>query len=594
MVHHVGSQCPSSHANDATNFTCLPWCWKSQRGREYRSAMHPCTFCACQTCAGLCINPQRVSSPSQPCMIADGEVLRLLRRRRRGVPSCTATIAESQPLPGQPFPRHWPLFGMPQPLPHDLAATTAGVLVLAAAATPAAAPGPALTISYPVHDREHVVAKSLRSVLRTTAGVWEMVIVLDACTDASEAIVWEELLEYAAAHFPEARRDACACIARRGSGLGAVSCNGDGSDDAGGSCPLGESAGGASRPVSLPLRVVVVRARSPLFETRSDNLVMSWARPASFYALVQSDIILEEVGWNHALARPFATRGDLLATSGRCAFDGNEEVIVGNCAGLGVLDAAEFHANPGFERPVAVGHGGTLYRGNMSGWCFVRDTIVRSPMLLRASHVQALGFLDEYSHYLGGDDVELCARARLRFGWSVGYVLVDAFDSRRDHPRLGSNSSVLHRPPWVRSGRGPRCINAAECTFLDEFHARKRRGLVLADASSNESLIARMAGLGERVAAHARALAAAAAPSSPARHPRSPQSAVPPPRQRGRACFDEAEGAAEAPPIPPEPSMATTPPTRMTRMSAAAEQQLLEELAAVPDAWMRRICEGTA
>ncbi len=468
---------------ETTIATCRPWCARAKTPKDIK--LQPCTFCACRACAGLCV---KAAAPQAPvCLLAEQGV----RERWFGsVPACSSDAASSQPIIGQPLPRRWARFGDPPPLQHSREPVTAGVLLL----SEEDAPRPVYSLSYPVHDREHVVGPSLRSLLRTTAGSWEMVIVLDACTDGSEAVVWRTLSDFVAAALPGMRRDVCACVAPP-SGAGCHA-----------SCPLADPRG-PSRPLSIPVRILVVRAPTPLFETLSDNLAMSATSPSGYYALVQSDLVVLEVGWNQALARPLRRYPDLVGTSGRCAEDARG--AVGNCVGSGVLDDREFvpaapaasasGAGGGSSRRPRVDARGALVRGTMGGRVYVRDLAVRSPLLLRAAHAQRLGFFDEWNHFLGGDEDELCRRAWLQHGWRVAYVLVDAFDHRTRHPRLGANASVKKRwPMFLRAGTGPRCVSAAECDFLGDVLARRRRSLDLSGVPNSTAV-----GLGERVLASA-------------------------------------------------------------------------------------------
>ena len=65
--------------------------------------------------------------------------------------------------------------------------------------------------------------------------------------------------------------------------------------------------------------------------------------------------------------------------------------------------------------------------------------------------MRALGFLDETSHALGGDDHELAMRARAHYGWAVGYVPLHVYDERG---AMLSNASVLFADGGARDGGG--------------------------------------------------------------------------------------------------------------------------------------------
>ena len=54
---------------------------------------------------------------------------------------------------------------------------------------------------------------------------------------------------------------------------------------------------------------------------------------------------------------------------------------------------------------------------------FESETVNRGPLMLHAKRTQELGFLDEQSFFLGGDDHDLMKRSKLK-GYVVGYLPV--------------------------------------------------------------------------------------------------------------------------------------------------------------------------
>ena len=60
----------------------------------------------------------------------------------------------------------------------------------------------------------------------------------------------------------------------------------------------------------------------------------------------------------------------------------------------------------------------------------VNEGAVRSPLLLRASYVQQMGFFDEVHFLLGGDDHDLASRALASYRWLMGYVPIEVYDDR--------------------------------------------------------------------------------------------------------------------------------------------------------------------
>lgn len=293
------------------------------------SSLETCQWCSCRACARCQPSTHNRAAMRQPhaCLISDNPPALEKLRSRDILPDCPADVAATQPAVGKPLPRTHRRFGDPVPLEHSQAPTVAGVFMLhlSSLLAPIEIPGMRAvhSISYPVHNRETTVRASLNSLLATTAGVWELTVVLDACTDSSEAIVWETLHDFAVTRAPALLAQTCMCVDGAG-GVG-VNCEATecrlardlqsgmhGRQTETPASPAGDAfspAGPAAAPaapieepdgpiapalLSVPLRVLVVRAMTPLFETASDNLVMSATSPSGFYVLAQSDLIVHE------------------------------------------------------------------------------------------------------------------------------------------------------------------------------------------------------------------------------------------------------------------------------------------------------------
>jgi hypothetical protein len=127
---------------------------------------------------------------------------------------------------------------------------------------------------------------------------------------------------------------------------------------------------------------------------------MRISTPKKVYTLVQADTILTQRGWNIEMMKIFQ-RKDIFAVSGRCghSFDGQDKV--GRCS-----------TDVGQPLKDGVKH------------VFVEtETVNRGPLMLHAKRTQELGFLDEQSFFLGGDDHDLMKRSKLK-GYVVGYLPV--------------------------------------------------------------------------------------------------------------------------------------------------------------------------
>lgn len=218
----------------------------------------------------------------------------------------------------------------------------------------------------PVHNREQSLNRTLGSLINTMAGSWELAVIVDDCTDASARVVVQMLT-------------------------------------------LAKARGGATndcRTGSMLIRAIVYRSLQPLFETASDNLGMHLTDPLLAWILVQSDVIFAERGWNHVLAA--ALNNVTVAVSARCYIQGSRQRSHNlYCAGN--------RRRP--RRSLSV------KEQAMANW----GLVPRGPLLLRASAVRALGFLDEGCFYMGSDEFNLQKLGYERFGWLSAYVYADLY-----------------------------------------------------------------------------------------------------------------------------------------------------------------------
>ena len=94
-------------------------------------------------------------------------------------------------------------------------------------------------------------------------------------------------------------------------------------------------------------------------------------------------------------------RKDIFAVSGRCGHSFNGQGKVGRCS----TDVGQ---------PLKDGVKHTFVE---------TETVNRGPLMLHAKRTQELGFLDEQSFFLGGDDHDLMKRSKLK-GYVLGYLPV--------------------------------------------------------------------------------------------------------------------------------------------------------------------------
>lgn len=191
-------------------------------------------------------------------------------------------------------------------------------------------------------------------------------------------------------------------------------------------------------PLGSCVRARIVTVDVSVFETRSDNILLSSTSPRYAYIEIQADMKMVEVGWNLRLLRALLKYDDILGVSGRCASGlvGNKTVFqknggiqfgnrVGRCSGK-ELETFELHNHD-------------------SNVIHVRNSAIRGPLILHAQKVQKLAFFDEINHLLGKDDHDLFTRANLLYNWygaycEVGMVSKMAWGASRRHSKTKSKS----------------------------------------------------------------------------------------------------------------------------------------------------------
>lgn len=143
-------------------------------------------------------------------------------------------------------------------------------------------------------------------------------------------------------------------------------------------------------------------------EVKANNAGMK-ASSGEYYLLLQDDMVPNERGWDIRMMRPMEVWEDIFAISGRNAYNVYPGIqVIGDLIGRVEDDTPR----------------GT-YDINTRCLVRLRDTINRGPLCMRASSVKKLNYLDEAFAPSDCDDVDICYRARLEYGWRCGVYPVD-------------------------------------------------------------------------------------------------------------------------------------------------------------------------
>lgn len=133
------------------------------------------------------------------------------------------------------------------------------------------------------HNAGDIVSKTLPTVLANLCGLYEVILVLDGCTDTTLSEIDQVIQDH------------------------------------------------IQGPSFLATRVRVVDQPTPVWETSAENIGFRLARGTKGIVSIQADMVLAESCFNYAMYNPIRRFADVFSVSGRCAhnFDGSGKV--GRC-----------------------------------------------------------------------------------------------------------------------------------------------------------------------------------------------------------------------------------------------------------------------
>jgi len=217
------------------------------------------------------------------------------------------------------------------------------------------------TIILNVHNKDFLIGHVLESIKKYTFNNYELIIVLDGCTDNSKHIV---------ENFKENNKN---------------------------------------------IKIIVTETPN-IFETKANNVGLKLAT-SDFVVIMQDDMILNEADWNKRLQKPFILFDDVFAVTSNCAhnWEFNENSrhihtnINNNYEWSDILNHVD-HANK---------H--TITRDIFG----VRQCANRGPLMINHSDLIKLNYFDESFEPLDMDDHDLCFRMQEKIGKIVGCYLID-------------------------------------------------------------------------------------------------------------------------------------------------------------------------
>lgn len=203
------------------------------------------------------------------------------------------------------------------------------------------------SINLTVHNKGFLLKRVLQGILDNTVGPYELIIVLDGCTDESESIV--DLF------------------------------------------------------ISDNKSIKIKKLYAPnVFETMANNIAAKNSEGDQII-IVQDDMIVKEPRWNVRMIKPINTFSDVFAVTARMA---HNWILNPHSRDI---DVSDFHGNDWADILFHTDHADrrNINRQTFA----MRDSVNRGPLLLKHSVLQELNYFDEEFSPLDMDDHDLCYRA---------------------------------------------------------------------------------------------------------------------------------------------------------------------------------------
>jgi len=218
-----------------------------------------------------------------------------------------------------------------------------------------------ISICLTIHNKAFLLPEVLAGIKNKTKGLYEIIFVLDGCTDSSP-----QMVDYFCMNNPR-------------------------------------------------IKTTVIDAPN-VFETRANNLGLR-AGTGNHVIILQDDQILTEDGWDQRLLSPFSVFNDVFAVSARCAhswrFNPHSiDINAQSFDGYRWADILE-HYNHADKSNTA--------RDTFA----VRDTVNRGPLAIDRADLETMGYLDEVYAPQGFCEHDLMYRMRAKLGKVCGFYNVD-------------------------------------------------------------------------------------------------------------------------------------------------------------------------
>jgi len=288
---------------------------------------------------------------------------------------------------------------------------------------------PVVTIGVPVFNQERIIVRNLSSILENTSSNFEMIIIDDASRDLSLQAILNVFNDEIFEDFPNLAN------------------------------------------------VRIYRNTTAKFETYCDNLAISESR-SNYFIEIQSDMFIEQPGYDKKLIEAITAFDDLIAISGRGVHkildvineyaktagsdrsrgktilrhvvnvirarirtlnrDTVSETQSPQSDRTSISDRPSFALQKDFLISGATGQLGPLVETKVEAKyikarnIFVGESIMRGPLLIDLKKLGNLGPWDQGTFFQGFDDHDFCLRAYVLQGYRVGYVPISFASPSQD------------------------------------------------------------------------------------------------------------------------------------------------------------------
>src|SRR5690606_19949736 len=186
------------------------------------------------------------------------------------------------------------------------------------------------SINLTIHNKDFLLERVLNAILENTTGTYELVCVLDGCTDKSEEILFSFVKQH-----PN-------------------------------------------------LKTSVLFAEN-VFETKANNMAAKHST-GEHIIIVQDDVVIKEKAWNERLLTPFKMYDDVFGVTGNCAHNWN---IVEGSPDLKVENGKYLND----RWAVTIAHVYHAQRNSIERNVFgIRDCVNRAPLALNNADLRTLGY----------------------------------------------------------------------------------------------------------------------------------------------------------------------------------------------------------